>query len=261
MATRFEAAVLALYQGPPEAFVSERKRLSGLLKAEGDKDAAQRLMKLQRPTVSVWLVNQLHARNRERFERLLVSAAAIRGGDRSAVAEHREALTLLRTSAIALLAEAGRPVQDAVVRRVVTTLSTLAANGGFEPDLPGALTSDREAVGFDVVMSFPERSAAAEASERVSEPEVDAAELDRARERQESAEAARALEAARVQRAAERARLEAELKAKEALVHERERELTRLRAQLERVEAELADARQAASDVAARIAASDESDS
>lgn len=265
MTTSYEAAVLELHQLTPEVFVGERKRLAAALKAEGQKDDAARLLKLQRPTVSVWLVNQLYARERSLFDELFASAAALRAGDRASSTSHRNALASLRERAIAVLSEAGRPVQDAVIRRVMTTLSTLAANGGFEPDLPGALTSDREATGFDVAVTFPAGPGSTTVSGRISTDhapplEADPVDAEQKRKQESEAEAARQREAARAERAAERARIEADLKAARVLIESLESKVEGLRTDLERAERELATARQSMNDAAGRLAGIDAND-
>lgn len=256
MTTSYEAAVLELHQLTPEVFVGERKRLAAALKAEGQKDDAARLLKLQRPTVSVWLVNQLYARERALFDELFASAAALRAGDRASSTSHRNALASLRERAIAVLSEAGRPVQDAVIRRVVTTLSTLAANGGFEPDLPGALTSDREATGFDVAVTFPAGPSGAAPSDQVATDPESSRAMDAETEQKREQER----KAARAERAAERTRIEAELRAAEALVERSASKVEGLQSDLERAERELATARQSMNDAAGRLAGIDAND-
>ncbi len=56
----------------------------------------------------------------------------------------REALATLRGRAATLLTESGHGATESTLRKVTTTLSALAANGGFDPDPPGALGADRE---------------------------------------------------------------------------------------------------------------------
>jgi hypothetical protein len=206
--------------------------------------------------VSVWLVNQLYTRERARFDQLFASGAALRNGDRASAASHRDTLAALRESALALLAESGRPVQDAVIRRVMTTLSTLAANGSFDPDLAGALESDREAVGFGVAVTFPKVAVVEplEESDNFAEPEPQVDEVERERKRAAAA-AARERDQARARRDAERTRLELVLNGSEALAQKCEGEVARLRAELERAERELSSARASACDVAARLEA------
>jgi hypothetical protein len=149
MVTSFAEAVEALYRAPLDAFVAERKRLAAELKANADKPGAARLIKLARPPISTWVVNQLWWQARDVFDELFASAARLRVGDLRATPAHREAIAALRTRATAILAAAGHAATDATLRRVTTNLSALAAAGGFEPDFAGALAMDREAPGFE----------------------------------------------------------------------------------------------------------------
>ena len=73
----------------------------------------------------------------------------MREGDLSATPAHRESIQALRARAAALLTEAGNAANEATLRRVATTLSAIAAHGGFAPDLPGALSDDRDPPGFE----------------------------------------------------------------------------------------------------------------
>jgi len=149
MAASYEDTVGELYRSAHDAFVAERKRLAGELKAAGDKAGAARLVKLARPPISAWAVNQLWWQAREPFERLFAAAARLRAGDQGGAGERRDALASLKSRAAALLVEAGHAVSEGTLRRVTTTLSALAANGGFDPDLPGTLAADRDPPGFE----------------------------------------------------------------------------------------------------------------
>ncbi len=149
MAASHDDAVAALYQSAHEAFVAERKRLAGELKAAGDKAGAARLLALRRPTLSAWAVNQLWWQARESFEQLFAAAARLRAGDQTAAADRRDTVAALKARAASILVQAGHAVNEATLRRVSTTLSALAAAGGFEPDPPGALSGDRDPPGFD----------------------------------------------------------------------------------------------------------------
>jgi flagellar biosynthesis GTPase FlhF len=149
MVMSFAEAVEALYRAPLDGFVAERKRLATELKANADKPGAARLVKLARPPISTWVVNQLWWQARDVFDQLFASAARLRAGDLRATPAHREAIAALRTRATAILTAAGHAATDATLRRVTTNLSALAAAGGFEPDFAGALAVDREAPGFD----------------------------------------------------------------------------------------------------------------
>src|SRR3954470_12012160 len=148
---RYEDAIETLFQAPHEQFVTERKRLAGELKAAGDKAGAGKLAKLARAPISAWVVDQLWWRSRDAFEALFATAEQLRLGELGAAAAHRDALARLRAQAAQLLGEAGHAANEATLRRVTQTLSALAASGSWDPDLPGALSADRDPPGFEAV--------------------------------------------------------------------------------------------------------------
>lgn len=150
-----DEALVALFQAPHEQFVAERKRLAGELRAAGDKPGAAALMKVNRPPLSVWVVNQLWWKHRAAFEALLEAARRVKQGELEATASHRAALNTLRDRATEVLTEAGHAAAEATLRRVTTTLSALAASGGFAPDPNGALREDRDPPGFEVLGAVP----------------------------------------------------------------------------------------------------------
>src|SRR5579863_128601 len=151
----YDDAVRELYQAPHPQFVAERKRLADELRAAGDRDGAAKLAKLSRPTVSAWVVNQLHWHARRELDEMLAIAKRLRDGDHGATAAHREAIAKLRQRAANMLADAGNAATEATLRRVTTNLTAIAAAGGFAPDPPGALAADRDAPGFDAVLDQP----------------------------------------------------------------------------------------------------------
>jgi hypothetical protein len=151
----FDAALAELYQAPHATFVEERKRLSNALKAAGDKAGATALTKRTRPTISVWVVNQLWWHAKDAFTAVMKAAAQLREGDLSASADHRDALAKLRSRATAMLTNAGHAPTESTLRRVMQTLSAIAAAGTWEPDQPGMLTEDRDPPGFDMAMLAP----------------------------------------------------------------------------------------------------------
>jgi hypothetical protein len=151
MASEYEQAVATLYQAAPEAFVAERQRLAAELKGSGDKSGAAKLAKLPRPALSAWVVNQLWWHARPDFQKLFEAAKQLRAGKLAARAAHREGMAKLTRRAQQLLSEASHPANEATLRRVTMTLSSLAVAGGFEPDLPGALAKDREPAGFEAL--------------------------------------------------------------------------------------------------------------
>jgi hypothetical protein len=228
----YDAAVSTLYQAPFGDFVAERKRLSAELKGSGDKEGAARLAKLQRPPVSAWAVNQLWWRRRDAFEALLEAAGRVKVGEREAAVAHRQALGQLREEAAELLREAGNAATETTLRRVATTLSAVAAQGGFEPDPPGMLSADRDPPGFETLGFGAGASAGASAKTETAPPK------DAAAQRKAEAEQRRAEEEERQRRAKERERLSAALREARALHGARQREIRRLKEQLENAERE-----------------------
>lgn len=272
---RYEDAVQSLFQAPHDRFVAERKRLAGELKAAGDKDGAARLAKLARPPISAWVVDQLWWRARDAFDALFETAERVRRGDLGATAAHREAVARLRARAGEILGDAEHGAGEATLRRVTQTLAALAAAGGWEPDLPGALSADRdppgfEAIGIGNVIPFPvqaraapdarESSHAATRSEAAAHERRDADEARRRREREaaaaraEAAAAVRRAEAERARTAAERHRLEAALRTARGDVAQREREVVKLERDLAYARSLVAQAREVVTGLEERLA-------
>lgn len=254
--TAFDDAVTTLYQAPISDFVSERKRLAAQLKTAGDKEAAARFAKLVRPPVSAWAVNQLWWRERESFEALLTAAARVKGGEREASQAHRQALTLLRDGAARLLLDSGNAASEGTLRRVSTTLAAVAAAGGFAPDLPGALSADRDPPGFEALGFGATAPPAAISSAETGIPgeEAERRRREQAEQRRaEEAEQRRREEAERQRRLAERERLSALLRDARQLRDAQQRDVSRLRAELETAEQGLEKTRALLTDLEAQL--------
>lgn len=271
---RYEDAVEALFRVPLEQFVAERKRLAGELKTAGDKAGAARLAKLTRPPVSAWVVDQLWWRARRAFDALFETAERVRRGDFGANAAHRDAIANLRAQAAQLLSETHHGASEATLRRVMQTLTALAAAGGWAPDTPGALSADRdppgfEAIGLGNVIPFPVRPRAA--SEPATAPAGDAEaaaprehrdfddlkhrrDLEAAAARAEAAAAQRRIDAEHARAAAERQRLEATLRTAQGEVTQRERQVVRLERDLAHTREQVAQAKAMVLDLEERLA-------
>jgi hypothetical protein len=257
MSSSYERAVGELFRAPLASFVAERKRLAAALKLEGDSAGAARLAKATRPTLSVWVINQLWWTERETFERLLRSAAALRVGDAQALAAHRAVLADLRERASELLTVDGRVPNESILRRVSTTLGALAASGGFEPDLPGALSADRDPPGFEAAFSMLESEGDATPKQEAStsgtpdrETTAKHAEAERSLELKRAEAERKRLEAEQRRLEAERTRLNAALERQEREVQAREGDVARLRDELAAAERRLEEARTKASSIA-----------
>ena len=265
----YDEAVAELYQAPHAAFVTERKRLAGELKAAGDKAGATKFGKLPRPPISAWAVNQLWWHAREAFEAMLESAERLREGTLAASGEHREAIAKLRARAASILEDAGNAAAESTLRRVTTTLAAVAAIGGFDPDPPGALGADRDPPGFEAIGIAAEPVAkpvakAEQAAKNDNEPAADekraAADAKRRREAEEATERAEAAaerrraEQEEAKRLAERHRTEAALRTAVGEVERRAREADRLRTALTEAEEAIGKAQAVVTDLEARLA-------
>src|SRR5439155_8348126 len=85
---------------------------------------------------------------RDAFDRMMETAEKLRKGHTDADKPHREAIAKLRARAATILKDAGHAASEGVLRRVTTTLSAIAAAGGWEPSDPGTLADDLDPPGF-----------------------------------------------------------------------------------------------------------------
>lgn len=239
----YDEALATLYRAPLGEFVSERKRLAKELKAGGDAEGARRLGQRSRPNISAWTVNQLYWHARDEFEAMLESAAPLRAGGLAGGAEHREAMNVLRSRASKILEQAGHAASETTLRRVMTTLSAIAASDGFAPDAPGTLSADRDPPGFEAIgIGDAEAAPLPESSVTASrKPVAPAPRGQRTNADKEASSAARDRQRREEAVSRERERLERERAEKEREERERERkqradERRKTRAELEAAE-------------------------
>ena len=244
-ARAYDRAVAELFQAPLDRFVAERKRLAAALKADGDTSGATDLAALRRPTTSAWTVNQLWWQARDPFDQLIATAKRVRKGDRDAMPAYRDALAGLRKKAAEILKGAGHGTNDTMLRRVTTTLTALAATGGFDPDPPGTLSADRDPPGFETVdprATPPPRPARSLHKVPTTKDERAEAKARAAAEAAERAERERR-EAEASRRRAERHRVETKLRTAQADAGKRDRDVERARRDLQEAEAAATDVR------------------
>jgi DNA repair exonuclease SbcCD ATPase subunit len=118
-----ESEIGRLYGLPPEEFIAARDQLRRRRREEGDREGAERVRGLRRPTVAAWAVNQV-ARERPELVQALQAAGdrlrqaqrrAVSGlrdsGLRAAAAERRTLLEQLLKVASGVLEQAGRPAE------------------------------------------------------------------------------------------------------------------------------------------------------
>jgi hypothetical protein len=195
-----------LFEVPLDEFVGVRNELARRLRKEGRDEQAAEVAALRRPTVPVWVVNQLARRQRRDVDLLLDAGHRLRAAQAESKPEEardafakardaeREAMRRLRAGAEELLAAERGTASPALVDRVLATLRAAAVSEeGRELLARGRLTKELETTGFELAASLvPKRKAAAPAKR----PKLEAArtELERARKRER--EATRRLQAA-----------------------------------------------------------------
>jgi hypothetical protein len=141
-----------LFALPLDEFTPVRNALAQRLKKEGDEDGADTVRALEKPSVPVWVINQLARSDPEAVRELLNAGAGLRDaqeralrGDAgaeglvSAQAAERNAVRALTKRAGELLADAGRPASRATLDRVDATLRAAAV----EPDARASLQAGR----------------------------------------------------------------------------------------------------------------------
>jgi hypothetical protein len=265
VATTYDQAAEALYQGPHESFVAKRQELAAELKGAGDKASAARLAKLPRPSISAWAVNQLWWHARSAFNDLFETAEQVRAGKAPAGGAHRQAVSKLTVRAKQLLEAHEHGSNEATLRRITMTLSALAASGSWDPEQPGMLSKDLDPPGFEAFgmtaaapskpepepeprthASKPEpetKSAHGKANKR-AEAEAKAREEAEAKhtrelERASAAAEKKRLAEQRIEHAAKKTELESALRAAKTAVTEQERERDRAAKALKSAEHEV----------------------
>jgi hypothetical protein len=161
-----EVAIDALFQGPAGAFVSERNRLARDLRSR-DREAAERVRVLAKPSISAWAVNQAFWHARAPFAAMLEAGEAVRAlqqrvmrgeaveGLAAASARLHEAVGPVARAAQQALEQDGHSASPQLMRRVITTLQAIAAHGraGTAPSA-GRLSVDVDAPGFDLLTAL-----------------------------------------------------------------------------------------------------------
>lgn len=198
-----------LFQLPLAEFTGARNALAARLRKEGRAVEAGRVKALAKPPAPAWAVNQLYWREPKSFETLLASGERVRRAQtgklrnvslRAVLDEKKQLMTVLLARAAAILAAGGHAASTDVMRRVSTTLESLAA-WGERDDVPkaGRLTADLDPPGFETLAELmggqkpePAKVLPFRAGKPVEEP---AAVHARAREAVQAAE--KALRAAR----------------------------------------------------------------
>jgi hypothetical protein len=123
-----------LYGLPLDEFTPARDRLAAELRKQGDRDAAARVKKFRRPSVSAWAVNQLVRNHRSEVQELLAVGDDVRAAQRAALSSgsakrireitdrRRRVVDRLLDRAQDLLALAGHAISRSTIDKVGDTL-------------------------------------------------------------------------------------------------------------------------------------------
>ncbi len=158
----FEGDLDRLYQLPLNEFTSARDELVKRLRAEGERERAQEIKTLRKPSAAVWLVNQLACERPVDVQRLLKAGESLTKSQANAVAgksaqtfpEARRA----EERALEQLAKAAREIADRagigspVVAKTTETLRAASLSvEGRELLRRGRLTEELEPPGFEAL--------------------------------------------------------------------------------------------------------------
>lgn len=252
-----------LYSAPLGEFVERRNEFARSLRKDGNRQAADEVRKLRKPTLPAWTVNQLARREKMRLRGLLTAGERLRkaheellvGGSPEALQQGREgerkAIAELVGAAEALLKEGGHPASEATLERVRETLHAAVVDEGIGRRVrEGRLDKEEQVTGFgfgNLPATPPAKRAARTkpATRATRGQKREAKQDDAAREKRAEARKARELEAARDKhrQAEESLRdLRRAVKDAERAVKDQKRELERTERVLSSRQADLANA-------------------
>jgi hypothetical protein len=148
-----------LYGLPPGEFTRERNARVKEVRKGGDREAADAIKGLRKPTVAAWALNQLSRRRPKDVERLVKAGEELRaaqeellaGGERAAFQEaanrERELVADLSNDATAMASEAGER-GGGLQEKIAETLHAAALDEETADELrAGRLVREREAIG------------------------------------------------------------------------------------------------------------------
>lgn len=146
-ASGLEEAADALYAVPPAEFIAARDNEVRAAKERGDREGAQWLAALRRPTTSAWLVNLLYRHQREAVEELMELGGQLTEAARQLSGPELQQLSAQRSQVVQALvattrrlaAEAGVTVNAATAYEVQSTLGAALA----DPDVADQVRSGR----------------------------------------------------------------------------------------------------------------------
>ncbi|MCZ2804451.1 hypothetical protein O2W18_04995 [Modestobacter sp. VKM Ac-2983] len=139
-----------LYGLPPDEFIAARDARRKEARAQGDRELAEEIGGLRKPTTAAWVVNTLVRRQPDELRQLVDLGADLREAQRDLEGDQLKELTRQRRAVVlaltrqarSLAKELGRPVSDSVAGQVQDTLrAAVADEDAGRATLSGRLTS------------------------------------------------------------------------------------------------------------------------
>ncbi len=207
-----------LYGLPLPEFTQARNDLAGELRRAGEREAADEVKALPKPSLPAWAVNQLARTERMQIRALLTAGERLReaqadvlgGGSadelQDALQRHREVVRALGRSATEILKGADHPPTEATLERIRGTLTATAADEVAARLVEqGHVTTDFDPAGLGGVMlgagAGKRRGAKRAPASRPREDDARRRRIEQARQKVESLRAELAEQKARARKA------------------------------------------------------------
>jgi hypothetical protein len=200
-----------LYALPLEEFTRERDELAKRLRKEGEREAADAVKALRKPSVAAWAVNQVRRDRPEEMRQLLdvaeelhrvyagLSSAGARGRLEEAADMQRDLIRSLVRCAGQLLEAGGHNASSAILEKVAETFRAAALDEELREHVAaGTVVKEQRAAGLGPLASLPpaaKKAAKKKAAKKKPEPpkpdpkEIEAAEHEIAEARRKLEEA------------------------------------------------------------------------
>ncbi|MDT0276446.1 hypothetical protein [Blastococcus goldschmidtiae] len=139
-----------LYGLPPDEFIAARDVRRKEARADGERELAEAIGRLRKPSTAAWVVNTLVRREPDELRQLVALGTELRGAQRELEGEQLKELTRQRRGVVTALTrqarslahELGRPVSDSVAAQVQDTLrAAVADEEAGRATLSGLLTT------------------------------------------------------------------------------------------------------------------------
>ncbi|WP_369222329.1 hypothetical protein AB5J52_13200 [Streptomyces sp. R39] len=196
-----DAVADELYGLEPGDFTAVRDERAKTARVNGDRELAERIRRLRRPTLAAWASNLLVREQPDEAQRLLQLGEALRQAHedldgeqlRELSAQQHQLTYALARQASRLTAQAGQRISDDVRQEVQDTLhAVLADPTGAAQWAKGRLTKPLSVpAGFPAPLGQPPPAAAAESAPRPADEAADLDAVPRRREQRERIERAR----------------------------------------------------------------------